>query len=428
MNEEFLHYIWKYRLFNKPLTTVEGETIEILTPGIHNFNAGPDFSDARLKIGSALWAGNVEIHIHTSDWMKHKHQNDPAYENVVLHVVYIHDEPADSYHIPVLELKGCFDENLFVRYRDFINNRLWVPCAKLIKTVPEIEVSLWLERMLVERLERKADLIAGFLELGKNNWEEAFYFTLARSFGFHVNALPFEMLARSLPFNIIARHADNPFQVEALVFGQSGLLTEEVTDRYAQDLFNEYAFLRKKYHLVPIAGHLWKFLRLRPANFPTIRLSQFATFLSANQQLLSRILEIEEVDKLMDIFLGTKPSAYWTNHYMWDKETAPRQKSLGKIAVNLLMINTVLPFIFVYGRAFDNDKLCNRALDFFTKIPGEKNNITLNWQKTGMDIGSAFQTQALISLKNEYCDKKRCLQCRIGNYLLKQNKDLTADD
>lgn len=428
MNEEFLHYIWKYRLFNKPLYTVEGETIEILTPGIHNFNAGPDFSDARLKIGTSLWAGNVEIHIHTSDWMKHKHQIDPAYENVVLHVVFVHDEPTENYRIPVLEMKGCFDENLFVRYRNFINNRLWVPCAKLIKTVPEIEVSLWLERMLIERLERKADIIAGFLELGKNNWEEALYFTLARSFGFSINALPFEMLARSLPFNIIARHADNPFQVEALVFGQSGLLTEEVTDRYAQDLFNEYAFLRKKYHLVPIAGHLWKFMRLRPANFPTIRLSQFATFLSANQHLLSRILEIKEVDKLIDIFLGIKPSAYWTNHYMWDKETVSRQKSLGKTAVNLLMINALLPFLFVYGRAIDNDKLCDRALDFFTKIPGEINNITLNWQKTGMDIGSAFQTQALISLKSEYCDKKRCLQCRIGNYLLKQNKDLSSDE
>lgn len=428
MNEEFLHYIWKYRLFNKPLQTVEGESVEILTPGIHNFNAGPDFSDARLKIGSAQWAGNVEIHINTSDWMKHKHQNDPAYENVVLHVVFNHDEPAVNYRIPVLEMKGSFDENLFVRYRNFINNRQWIPCARLIKSVPEIDISLWLERMLVERLERKADLIAGFLELGKNNWEEALYFTLARSFGFHVNALPFEMLARSLPYTVIARHADNPFQVEALIFGQSGLLTEEATDRYAQDLFNEYAFLRKKYSLVPIAGHLWKFMRLRPANFPTIRLSQFATFLSSNQQLLSRILEIKQVDKLMDIFLGIKPSAYWTDHYMWDKKAVSRQKSLGKDAVNLLMINALLPFLFVYGRAFDDDKLCNRALDFFTKIPGEKNTITLNWQKTGMDIGSAFQTQALISLKSEYCDKKRCLQCRIGNYLLKQDNDLSTPE
>ena len=426
MNEEFLHYIWKYRLFNKPLQTVEGEKVEILTPGVHNFNAGPDFSDARLKIGTSLWAGNVEIHINTSDWKKHNHQNDPSYDNVVLHVVFNHDQPDGNYRIPVLEMKGCFDENLFVRYRSFINNRLWVPCAKLIKTVPEIEVSLWLERMLIERLERKADMIAGFLELGNNNWEEALYFTLARSFGFHVNALPFEMLARSLPYNIIARHADNPFQVEALVFGQSGLLTEEVTDRYAQDLFNEYVFLRKKYHLVPIAGHLWKFMRLRPANFPTIRLSQFATFLSSNQQLLSRILEIEEVDKFMNIFLGIEPSAYWTDHYIWDKLAVSRQKSLGKDAVNLLMINALLPFLFVYGRAFDNDKLCNRTLDFFTKISGEKNSITLNWQKTGMDISSAFQTQALISLKSEYCDKKRCLQCRIGNYLLKQNKDLSS--
>lgn len=425
MNEEFLHYIWKYKLLSKVLHTAEGEVVDVISPGIHNHNAGPDFSDARLKIGTAMWAGNVEIHVNASDWIKHGHQNDPAYDNVVLHVVFNADLPITDFRIPILEIRGCFDENLFVRYKNFMNNQSWVPCEKQINTVPEIELSLWLERMLIERLERKADIIANFLELGRNNWEEALYFTIARSFGFNVNALPFEMLARSLPYNIIARHSDNPFQVEALIFGQSGLLTEEVTDRYPQELFNEYAFLRKKYHLVPIAGHLWKFLRLRPVNFPTIRLSQFSAFLTGHQMLLSRILEKTTAEELIQLFSGIKSSEYWNNHYIWDKEVTDKQKSLGSEAVNLLMINAVLPFIFVYGRAFDNDKLCNRALDFFTKIPGEKNKTTLNWQKTGMNIESAFQSQALISLKSEYCDKKLCLKCRIGNYLLRQNPETT---
>lgn len=422
MNEEFLHYIWKYRLFNRILQTSEGEEIEILSPGIHNHNSGPDFSDARLRIGSALWAGNVEIHINTSDWLKHGHQNDPAYDNVVLHAVFNNDASVNESRIPLLQMKGFFDENLFIKYRGFIEARLWVPCANQINSVPAPDVSLWLERMLIERLERKADFISGFLELGKNNWEEALYFTLARSFGFNVNSLPFEMLARTLPYKIIARHADNPFQVEALVFGQSGLLTEEATDRWAQDLFNEYTFLRKKYQLVPISGHLWKFLRLRPVNFPTIRLSQFSKLLCSNQHLLSRILECTTADKLLSLFLGIHPSPYWENHFMFGKEVASRQKSLGKDSVNLLMINAVLPFMFVYGRAIDDDVLCNKALDFFNQLPGEKNVITQNWAKSGMDVSSAFNTQALIGLKSEYCDKKKCLDCRIGNFLLRKGE------
>jgi hypothetical protein len=420
MNEEFLHYIWKYRLFKGILQTSEGEEIEILSPGIHNHNSGPDFSDARLRIGSAMWAGNVEIHINTSDWLKHGHQNDPAYDNVVLHAVYNNDVSVHDSRIPLLEMKGFFEENLFIKYRSFIDARLWVPCANQITAVPAPDVTLWLERMLIERLERKADFISGFLELGKNNWEEALYFTLARSFGFNVNALPFEMLARSLPYTILARHADNLFQVEALVFGQSGLLTEEATDRWAQDLFNEYTFLRKKYHLIPISGHLWKFLRLRPVNFPTIRLSQFSNLLCHSQRLLSRILECATADDLMKLFLGVVPSPYWETHYMFDREVAPRQKTLGKDSVNLLMINAVLPFMFVYGRAIDDDVLCNRALDFFNQFPGEKNVITQNWAKSGMDVSTAFNTQALIGLKSAYCDKKKCLDCRIGNYLLRK--------
>lgn len=423
MNEDFLHYLWKYRLFNKLLQTTEGETIEILSPGIHNHHAGPDFSDARLRIGQAMWAGNVEIHVNTSDWLKHGHQHDPAYDNVVLHVVYHHDLPGFESRIPVLQLRGFFDENLFFKYHRFIETRLWVPCAAQINIVPETDKALWLERMLIERLERKADLIHVFLETGKNNWEEALYVTLARSFGFNVNALPFEMLARSLPYKVIARHTGNPFQTEALILGQSGLLTSEVSDPTAQALLAEYEFLRKKYQLIPIAAHLWKFLRLRPVNFPTIRLSQFAALLGKHSQLLSKITSCKTIEELENLFAGVETSEYWRNHYNFDSKTVKKSKRLGHDAIHLILINAILPFIFVYGRAIDNDELCNRALDLYTKLPGEKNSITQNWEKAGMDTGNAFNTQALIGLKTSYCDKKRCLNCRIGNYLLRNGME-----
>lgn len=419
MKEEFLHYIWKYRLFNMPLKTIENEYIEVISPGIHNHNAGPDFSDARLRIGDALWAGNVEIHVNSSDWYRHGHQHDPAYENVVLHVVYHHDDFTSDNRFPVLELKEFFDLSLYSNYQQFINSKRWVPCIKQLNAVPAHEISLWLERMLIERLEHKAELIQGFLRLGNNDWAEAFYHTLARSFGFSVNALPFEMVARSLPYRVIARHLDQPMQVEALVFGQAGLLSHDLKDPWPQELFREYSFLRQKYHLVPIAPHLWRFMRLRPVNFPTIRLAQFSALLFTGGGLLARLLECKTTDELIGHFSGVSASAYWDTHFIFDRFTPGRKKHLGKEAVSLLMINAVLPFLFVYGRSIDNDHLCNRALDFFSRLQGEKNSQISHWKAAGMDVSSAFNTQALIGMKSDYCDKKRCLDCRIGNYLLK---------
>jgi len=419
MKEEFLHYIWKYRLYNKPLKTIENEHIKVISPGIHNHNAGPDFSDVRLRIGGALWAGNVEIHVNSSDWYRHGHQHDPAYDNVVLHVVFHHDDTSSDRRIPVLQLKEFFDSSLYVNYQQFINSKRWVPCINQIKEVPAHEISLWLERMLIERLEHKAELIQGFLRLGNNDWAETFYHTLARSFGFSVNALPFEMMARSLPYRVIARHLDQPMQVEALVFGQAGLLSHDLKDPWPQALFTEYSFLRQKYHLVPIATHLWRFLRLRPVNFPTIRLAQFSALLCAGDGLVARVLESTTTDDLTEYFTGVSASAYWDNHYVFDRLTPGRKKQLGKDAISLLMINAMLPFLFVYGRSIDNDHLCNRALDFFSRLQGEKNAQIRKWKDAGIDVSNAFNTQALIWMKSDYCDKKRCLDCRIGNYLLK---------
>lgn len=419
MTEDFLFYIWKYRLFTSPLFTTENEEVEIISPGFHNLNAGPDFSDARLRIGTTQWAGNVEIHLSTSDWFRHGHQHDKAYENVVLHVVYNHDLPGQDIHIPVLEIKDNFNHVLFHRYRDFLSTKRWVPCINQVSSVPEHETSLWLERMLIERIERKSEIIGLFLELGHNNWEEALYYTLARSFGFSVNALPFEMMARALPYNILVRHRDNPMQIEALIMGQAGMLSTEWRDEWPQQLITEYHFLRKKYQLVPIDKHLWRFLRMRPMNFPTLRLAQFASFMVQTQSLLSRLIDCKTIEDLIAVFSTITTSPYWESHYMFDKPTVKVIKKLGTNAVNLLLINAILPFLFVYGRATDNDTLCNRVLDFFSKIPGEVNTITKKWKAAGMDVRTAFNTQALIGLKNDYCDHKRCLECRIGIYLIK---------
>lgn len=418
MTEDFLHYLWQNKLFTRPITTILGESIQVLNTGYHNFNAGPDFSDARLRIGDTLWAGNVEIHVNSSDWFKHGHDHDEAYQNVVLHLVFNHDAKNKFPGMPICELADLIDLNLFEAYKKFIASKHFVPCINLIKEVPESELILWLERMLIEKLEHRADFIQDALSCSTDDWEEALYQIIARSFGFSINALPFEMLARSLPFRILARHADNPMQVEALIFGQAGMLTQDLVDPWGQALFNEYSFLRKKYQLVPIAASLWRFLRLRPVNFPTIRLSQFADFICKNAGLLARVLSMDTIDEMTGLF-KIKASAYWDDHYVFDKESAGEEKRPGISAIQLVIMNAILPFMFVYGTSISNDVLCNKTLSLFEKLPGEKNSVIRQWQAAGLNVSSAYYTQALMELKTSYCDKRKCLSCRIGNILFK---------
>jgi len=420
MKEDFLHYIWKYRLFTAPLFTVNGEAVEVLSPGIHNHHAGPDFSDARLRIGSTLWAGNVEIHVNTSDWTRHGHHTDPVYDSVVLHVVYQHDQPVHLNNLPVAEIKNCIDMGVYNKYRTLMAVRNRVPCHNQVKEVAGSETELWLERMLIERIESRSGQIAGFLQVNSNDWEEAFYMMLARSFGFSLNALPFEMLARSLPYRILAKHAGNPMQCEALIFGQAGLLSHGLADAWPQELFSEYSFLRKKYDLVPVAAHLWKFMRLRPANFPHIRLAQFAAFLSRRGKPLPEVLSCSTAGELTALF-DVAASPYWDTQFQFDKPNRKQVKHLGKSSATLIIINAVLPFMFVYGRETGQDHLCNRALNLFSQFPPESNRITRQWEQAGLSISTAFHSQALISLKTDYCDNYRCLECRIGNLLLRSS-------
>lgn len=422
MTEEFLHHIWKFRLFDQlALVTTDNEPVEILRAGDYNFDAGPDFFNARVKIGSTLWAGNVEVHIHASDWKRHGHQQDKAYDNIILHVVANADEQLFRHSgekIPTIAIHNRIDHSRYKKYLDFKESNDWIPCEKQVGGVPSLIVNSTLDRLVVERLERKSEAILRSLSLNNNNWEETFYQLLARNFGFKTNAEPFELLAKSLPVLTLAKHKDSLLQVEALLFGQSGLLEKHLGDKYAITLQNEYAFLRQKFRLHSIDAHLWKFLRLRPVNFPTIRIAQFAALLHSSSHLFSKMLETTSVEGFHSLF-DVSVSAYWNTHYVFDKPSPSRAKALGDEAVKTIIINTVVPFLFVHGKQKDDERFVERALQLLELTQGEENAVISGFQKLKLPVKTAYSTQGLLQLKNEYCNRKKCLSCPIGNYLLK---------
>ncbi len=422
MNEEFLHYIWKFKLFNQfDLFTIDNEQVEIIKVGQHNSDAGPDFFNAKIKVGDTLWAGNVEVHINASDWQKHNHQNDNAYDNIILHVVFNADivlKRISGETIPTIELKDKISEKVIQNYLYFKSNKDWIPCEKQIAAVPPFIVNSTIDKLLLERLERKSKTIIDNLALNTNNWEETFYQLLARNFGFKTNAEPFELLAKSLPSLIIAKHKSSLLQIEALLFGQAGFLDEHYEDAYLQKLQNEYVFLKQKYKLKSIDKHLWKFLRLRPVNFPTIRISMFANLVYNSTHLFSKIIEMESYNELKKL-MNVEASVYWHTHYIFDKESKHKIKHLGNDSINTILINTIVPFLFVYGKQKDNEKYVERALKFLEQTEGEKNSIITKWKVLGISAETAYSTQALLQLKNEYCTNKKCLNCSVGNYLLK---------
>ncbi len=424
MTEEFLHHIWKFRLFNQlELKTTQGELVEIQKTGNHNFDAGPDFFNGKIKVGETLWAGNVEVHINASDWKRHSHQNDKAYDNIILHVV--NDADVTLYRstgeqIPTIEIKNRIHKKLYQNYLDFKSSNDWIPCEKQISSVPPLIINNTLDKLLLERLERKSHSLINSLTLNNNNWEETFYQNLARNFGFKTNSEPFELLAKSLPSIILGKHKNSLLQIEALLFGQAGMLFEHFEDKYPQQLQNEYAFLKQKFKLQPIEKHLWKYLRLRPINFPSIRIAQFANLIFNSSHLFSKILELENANELEKIMNGSV-SEYWERHFILDKSSIKKSKHLGKEAINNIIINTIVPFLFVYGKQKADEKYINRALLFLEQIAGESNSIIKKWDSMGVSINTAHSTQALLQLKNEYCNSKKCLNCSIGNYLLKNS-------
>ena len=429
MKEELLHYVWRMRLFTPTaLYTTSGQAVTILQTGEYNTDAGPDFLNAKVKIEDTLWVGNIEMHIATSDWLKHKHSEDRAYDNVILHVVYEEDIPIyrpDGQALPCLELKRCISPRLKAHYLRLIHNSSWIACQAQISTVTDITRDLWLNRLAIERMEEKAMQIQERLKANTGDWETTFYQLLARSFGGKVNADPMEELAKRTSLSIIGKHRARLFQLEALLFGQSGLLQEERKDAYPQQLKKEYAFLSKKYSLVAISAINWKFLRLRPANFPTIRIAQFATLLYQTRHLFSKALSAQNITELENIF-DVKLSNYWQHHYTFDKESSKIQKALGKSTIHLIIINTIIPFLFVYGKYRGETALQDRALLFLESLPPENNQIIRKWAGLGISAPSALQSQALLQLKKRYCTPKRCLSCAMGNAILNRPQNDTS--
>ncbi len=428
MNEDFISFVWKYRLYRSDLKTTSGIPVTVLRPGEQHSNAGPDFFNARIRIGDTLWAGNVEIHVKSSDWYRHMHQHDKAYDNVVLHVVHEADSDiirSDLTTIPAVALKNYVDESVLKLYSGLRTSKMFIPCSPYLHSVDKFILSSWMDRMLVERLEVKSVQIAQALEVNKNNWEDAFYQVLARNFGFHVNALPFEMLARVLPRNMLLRHSGQPHQVEALVFGQAGLLGNEWRDAFPELLRKEYEFLAAKYGILPLDGHVWKMLRMRPSNFPAIRLSQFASLVAQEKFGFSTILEAEQIESILNL-IQVNASPYWSNHFTFDKVTRHRQWQLGIGSARNIMINTIIPCLFYYGKSNGKELQCEKAFEWLKTIPSESNHVLDEWKRCGITPADAYTGQALMGLYKTYCSEKKCLNCSLGMHILNQTHEITG--
>ncbi len=422
MRESFLHYLWRTRRFDMlDLQTTLHQSVQILHPGEYNTHSGPDFFNARLSIDGTLWAGNVEMHLYASEWLGHQHDKDPAYDSVILHVVLKEDLPVfrpDGSRIPCLELEHRIPEPLLHRYVQLESAQTWIPCQSSFADAPEIIKNQWLDRVLIERMEEKTKTVQHLLDHTGHHWEEVLYQTIARNFGLKINMDPIEMLARTLPIKHKERHRQQPHQLEALIFGQAGFLDAPFLDPYPQLLIREYHHLSHKYQLNPLRKEQWKFFRLRPSSFPTIRLAQFSALIQQTDHLLATLLECNSPSEMKALFKVT-PANYWADHFQFDTPSIQQEKSLSKEFIDLLLINAVAPFLFFYGQHKGIDRPQDQAFMLLESLPPETNSMVKIWKTMGCTCSNAFQTQALIHLKTRYCDHRRCLDCAIGNALLK---------
>lgn len=423
MKESFIQFIWRYRRIEQhQLWSTQREAIQIIDFGQYNTNAGPDFLQAKIKIGDTLWAGQVEMHIKASDWYQHRHDQDPAYQNVILHVVWEADTEirrTDGQIIPCLELKSITTPALYQRYLKLARHPGRIPCQDSIREVADIKIKLWLDRLLVERLDQKTRYWREALQRQKNDWEQVFFQALAQSMGLPVNKDAMEALATRTPLLLLQKHRDQLFQLEALLFGQAGMLEEpSLKDEYPQKLRREYQFLRKKYQLQPLSPLEWKFSRMRPSNFPTIRIAQLALLVHQSNYLFSKIMALQSVDEAYHA-LEVKTSYYWKTHYRFDQVSAQRrEKKLGRSTIDLMLINTIIPFIFLYGKNMALPNYTERALHLLEQIKPENNHLIRDWADRGISAENACQSQGLMHLYKHYCQHKRCLDCAIGNAII----------
>ena len=429
--EKLLHYVWKHKLFPpEPLYTTAGQPIEIIDIGLHNTNAGPDFFNAKVKIGGEIWVGNVEIHDHSSDWFAHNHHRDDHYNNVILHIAEAVDadvKTANGLIPPQLQL--TVPPQIAQHYTELLQTDDYPPCYQIIPNLMPLTVHSWLNALETERLERKTDDILCRVSHANGSWEAGYFITLARSYGFGINSDAFEQWASSIPLNDVAHHRDDLFQVEAIFLGLAGLLetsaipehhrAEALADDYYQHLQKEYVYLAHKFNFKPVSHSIWRFLRLRPANFPHIRINQLAHLYYMRKAELSQIIACTSLKEAREALI-TSVTPYWENHYSFGAESPRKEKKTSTVSLNLLLINAVIPTLFAYGRHKQDERLCERAFSFLEQLKAENNHIVRTWQRVGLNVETAADSQALIQLKKEYCDRKDCLRCRFGYEYLKK--------
>ncbi|WP_062053237.1 DUF2851 family protein [Aquimarina longa] len=423
MTEDFIQYLWKHKkLIPNILKTTRDENLIIQQVGNHNTdNSGPDFFNARLIIENQKWAGNVEVHIKSSDWYVHNHENDPAYDNVILHVVWEDDMDIfrkDNSVIPTLQLKDYIPQGILIRYQNLFEKRTrdWISCEKQLPEVSSFIISNWQERLYLERLEQKSNMILELLKDSSNNWEAVLFKLLAKNFGLKINGDAFLSLANSIDFSIIRKCTNQLNQLEALFFGQAGFLEKDIENEYTKTLKKEYQFLQHKFQLNTRGVLSFQFFRLRPPNFPTIRLAQFAMLYFRNHQLFNEVISINTVEGFYSFFM-VEASDFWKNHYTFEKESKTSKKRITKPFIDLLLINTIIPIKFMYARSLGKN-IEEEIFDLICQLVYEKNSIVDNFKKLKVPVKNALHSQAVIQLKNTYCDQKACLKCAIGNYLL----------
>ena len=422
MKEDFLHYLWRFKKFDfLNLITTDGEEVELLNTGQHNSDAGPDFLNGKIRIGNTEWVGSIEIHVKSSDWYKHKHSDNSDYNNVILHVVWEEDVKVldtNEKPIPCVEMVKLADLKLLNKYQQLLSSQLWIPCEENLGQVPEIKINTWLQRLMIERLEEKTEGLKPILSAVNHNWEQLLFIQIAKILGLKQNSDPLSALASSIPVDVLSKHADNLFSLEALLFGQSGLLSSKLKDEYPKTLSKEYDFLSKKYNLKKPSYPNWKLLRLRPNNFPTLRVSQLASIYH-NSRVIFNIILKENIQEIRDVFKNVYASQYWDNHYLFDKPAdRSHKKRLGKTRINIILINAIVPILFLYGKERGNDEYIEKSLHLISELPSESNTIISKWKTLGLKASNAYDSQSLIHLKSRYCAKSKCLQCTIGHHIM----------
>lgn len=421
--EHLLHYTWKHRLFPlQQLQTTDGQSIEVISVGTHNADAGPDFTGAQIKIGDMMWAGNIEIHTRSSDWYRHNHDVNAAYDGVVLHVVEDADtEVYTSKGTRIPQLKMAIPHEVRTNYEQLVHSDKHPRCRAILPTLPQILITSWLATLSIERLMWRTKQIMTRHKQCEYNWEDITFVTVARNFGFGKNGDAFEQWALSIPKNAIAKHRDDLFQIEAIFFGQAGLLDEIVVNDYRRRLKSEYEYLQRKFSLRPIDPVVWKFMRTRPQNFPHVRIAQLAQLYCKGSFSLARMINAPSMDNLLRLF-DVEVSEYWKTHYSFSTQaTREHDKNLSISSKKLIILNSVIPLMFAYGKYQSNDKLVNCALELLTQLKPEQNYIISLWQEAGIECSSAADTQALLQLTRHYCEAKDCLQCRFGYEYIRSN-------